>query len=128
MSQLTKTAPHKGVTEWLLKASSGTIYLSVISLSEIRFGIESMERGRKRSNFEQWLESDIPRMFSGRLIPVNGRVADESGRMLALMKANNRRPDLADALIAATARVHGLDLATLNYKDFDGLPVELVRF
>ena len=104
------------------------MYLSTVSLAEIRYGIETMDVGRKRTNFTLWLEHDLPRMFSGRLLPVDGRVADEAGRMLARLKANNRRPDVADALIAATARVHQLKLATLNHKDFTDLPVELVIF
>ena len=55
VSQPTKTEPHKGVMDWLLTQNSEEMYISVVSLAEIRYGIEEMPAGRKRNNFEAWL-------------------------------------------------------------------------
>jgi predicted nucleic acid-binding protein len=103
------------------------MYLSVISLAEIRFGVEEMDQGRKRQNIERWLEQDLRQGFAGRILVVDDRIAEEAGRLTSIGKKVGARPDFADALIAATARVHGLRLATLNWVHFKDLGVELVK-
>jgi predicted nucleic acid-binding protein len=104
------------------------MYLSVISFAEIRFGIEEMDRGRKRQNLEYWLEQDVRQGFAGHVLMVDERIAEEAGRLTSIGKKAGAKPGLADALIAATARVHGLKLATLNRVHFKDLGVELVEF
>jgi predicted nucleic acid-binding protein len=127
VSQQTKLKPHEGVVRWLSSLRADEMYLSVVSLTEIRFGIEEMPKGRKRDNFERWLEHDLPKIFAGRILAVSAEIAEEGGRMLSLSKKLGRKPDVADALIAATALVHKLSLATLNRNDFEKLPIEMVR-
>jgi predicted nucleic acid-binding protein len=126
ISQLTKLTPHEGVHGWLQTVETSSLYLSVVSFTEIRFGIEQMDKGRKRDNFEVWLTSDLREMFLGRIIPVDDRIAEEAGRLIGLATRAGARPELADALIAASARVLGLQLATLNHKHFEKLDVDLV--
>lgn len=116
------------MVRWLSQAGSSELYISVISLAEIRFGIEEMDPGRKRQNFEYWLEQDLRRGFAGRVFIVDERIAEEAGRLTSIGKKAGAWPELADALIAATARVHGLKVATLNRKHFEPLGVELVEF
>jgi predicted nucleic acid-binding protein len=113
---------------WLSATRSTALYLSAISLAEIRFGIEEMDPGRKRSNFEHWLENDLRQNFAERILIVDESIAEEAGRLTSIGKNDGARPQFADALIAATARVHGLGLATLNHKNFENLGVELVKF
>lgn len=127
ISQRTKATPNEGVVRWLSRTPSSEMYLSVISLAEIRFGIEEMDPGRKCQNLEYWLEQDIRQGFAGRVLIVDERIAEEAGRMTSTGKKVGARPEFADALIAATARVHGLQLVTLNRKHFEGLGVELVE-
>ncbi|SEG20372.1 hypothetical protein/tRNA(fMet)-specific endonuclease VapC [Bryocella elongata] len=128
VSQFTKARPNDAVMRWLGTVKPIQLHLSVISLTEIRYGTESMQLGRKRANFEHWLDVDIPRMYPGRIHLVDERVADEAGRLIAQAKKAATTPDLADILIAATAVVHELELATLNRDHFEKLPVSLVRF
>lgn len=128
ISQRTKATPNEGAVRWLSRTPSSEMYLSVISLAEIRFGIEEMDPGRKRQNLEHWLEQDVRQGFAGRILAVDDRVAEEAGRLTSIGKKLGARPDFADALIAATARVHGLQVATLNRAHFVGLGVELVEF
>ena len=104
------------------------LFLSAITLTEIRFGIEEMPPGLRRSNLTQWLTQDLQHGFAGRIIPVDERVAQEAGRLISLGKRNGAKPELADALIAATARVHSLKLATLNTTHFEPLDVDLVKW
>jgi predicted nucleic acid-binding protein len=128
VSQSTKLIPDPRVVAWLAAIRSAELYLSAISLAEIRFGIQEMDPGRKRSNFEHWLELDLRQSFAGRILAVDERIAEEAGRLASIGKKDGARPQLADALIAATARMHGLRLATLNHRHFENLGVELVKF
>ena len=128
ISQRIKETPHDGAVRWLSRTQASELYLSVISLAEIRFGIEEMDAGRKRRNLEHWLEQDVRRGFAGRILSVDDRIAEEAGRMTSMAKKDGTKPGLADMMIAATARVHGLRVVTLNRKHFEGLGVELVEF
>jgi predicted nucleic acid-binding protein len=128
ISQRTKTIPNEGVVRWLSRMPSSELYLSAISLAEVRFGIEELDPGRKRQHFEHWLEHDVRQGFAGRVLLVDERIAEEAGRLTSIGKKAGARPGFADALIAATARVHGLKLATLNWAHFKDLGVELVEF
>jgi predicted nucleic acid-binding protein len=128
ISQLTKARPNEAAMRWLGMVKPLQLHLSVITLTEIRYGTESMQKGRKRTDFEHWLDENLPRMFPARILHVNERVADEAGRLIAHAKKAATTPDLADILIAATAIVHGLEIATLNREHFEKLPVTLVVF
>lgn len=128
LSQWTKLKPDAGAVRWLRQVRPSELFVSVISLAEIRYGIEEMPAGRKRRSFEHWLANDIRQGFAGRILLVDERVAEEAGRLTSLAKKAGAKPDFADALIAATARIHGLRVATLNYKHFERLDVELVKF
>lgn len=128
ISQRVKASPDQRVVRWLSKVRESELYVSAISLVEIRTGIDVMPHGRKRRDLELWLSTDLPRSFAGRVLPVDAVVADACGRMLVVSEASGHTSGLADALIAATAKVHGLRVATLNRRHFERLGVELVEF
>jgi toxin FitB len=128
ISQRTKVEPDARVVAWLRQVEASELYLSAISLAEIAFGIEEMPVGKKRQNFESWLTSDIRRGFAGRILGVDEHIAEQAGRLTSKAKKAGAKPEFADALIAATAKVHGLRVATLNLNHFVGLGVELVKF
>ena len=87
-----------------------------------------MQAGRRRSQIEAWYLAEVLGKFDGRILPVDSPVADASGRLLAEAKLSGRGAELGDVLIAATALVHGLQVVTLNRKDFEQLGVEIVEF
>lgn len=128
ISQRVKASPDERVERWLRKMPEAELYVSAISLLEIREGIQQMPHGRKRQNLDQWLTADLPRLFDGRILPIDAAIADVCGRLLVTSKQSGHTPGLVDALIAATANVHGLRMATLNRRDFERLGVELVQF
>jgi predicted nucleic acid-binding protein len=86
-------------------------FLSVVTIQEIRTGIELLATGQKRRNLDVWIERDIRRGYSGRIFPVTEDVADVAGRLVARLRKAARTPATNDMLIAATAYVHGLRLA-----------------
>ncbi len=87
-----------------------------------------MPSGRRRRALEAWLEDSLLRGFADRILAVDAVTADLCGRLIAEATSQGHTPALGDALIAATARVRGLKLATLNKRHFRTLGVELVDF
>jgi len=111
------------VAAWAGQAHNADLYLSVLTLGEIRTGIERL-RGRDAAQaqvFAAWL-AELRDCFVQRILPIDARVADEWGRL----NAPSERAT-ADALIAATARVHQLTVVTRNTADFDGCDVALLN-
>jgi toxin FitB len=128
LSQTRKPVPVPEVARWLHERSVSEIRLSAVTIHELRYGIEISDPGAKRRGLEQWLEQFVLPGLAGHILPVDAEVADCCGRLVAARKKEKYRPELADALIAATAKVHGLQVATLNRKHFEPLDVELVKF
>jgi predicted nucleic acid-binding protein len=107
---------------WAAGVADHELYLSVLTLGEVRKGIERL-RGRdpKQADvFSDWL-SELRERFADRLLAIDDRVADEWGRLNAPADRNT-----IDSLIAATARVYELTVVTRNPTDFDGCDVSLL--
>jgi predicted nucleic acid-binding protein len=104
------------------------MFLSTITVFEIRVGIEPMPEGKRKQALTRWLEDEVPRTFQGRMLPVTAEVADRAGRLVVAARMKGWNDLEMDALIAATALVHGMKVVTLNRKDFERLGVELVTF
>ncbi len=114
VSELRKGAQaDRDVVAWFESLDADDLYLSVLVVGEIRRGIERIRRRDPKSAqaLERWL-SVLSTGFEDRILPVDRPVAEEWGRM------NVQDPlPVLDALMAATAKVHGLVLATRNVKD-----------
>ncbi len=115
VSELVRPRPDPGVVAWLRQVPDTALHLSVLTLGEIRKGVETLPAGERREQLRLWLEQELPAWFESRLLPVSAPVADRWGRLLAEV----RRPLPAiDGLLAATALHHGLRLVTRNEQDF----------
>lgn len=113
----------RNVAAWYEAVPDASLYLSVLVLGEIRRGIE---RRRPRdpaqsAALEKWLVA-VQREFGGRILAVDGSVAEEWGRMSA-----GRPVSVIDGLMAATAKVHGLTLVTRNVADVRGLGASVLN-
>lgn len=122
LSELRRKSANPGVVEWFAQRPATTLYLSVLTLGEIRKGIEGDSDCSRRQVLLDWLETDLPAFFTGRVLSVDAAVADRWGR---LVTAARRPLPVIDSLLAATALEHDLVLITRNVKDFTGLPVEI---
>ena len=118
VSEWTKPHPNPGVIEWLQRVNEDDVFLSVVTFAELRHGIERLAAGARRRRLDEWLRSELPGRFEGRIALVDGAVADEWGRLVARRGAAGHPILAMDALIAATARVHSLTLVTRNVSDF----------
>ena len=124
LSELRRKAPDPHVQRWFSQRSAGAMYLSVLTLGEIRKGIDSLAESARRQRLSHWLEVDLPTYFSGRILSVDAAVADRWGRLVA--RIGLPLPAI-DSLLAATAMQHGLSLVTRNVRDMQGLGAELIN-
>lgn len=118
VSEPMKSKPDPGVIAWLADTDEETIFLSVVTITELRYGIERLATGVRRSRLESWLGNDLRQRFSGRLLAVTAEIADACGRLVARSESLGHPMEPRDAFIAATAEVHDLTLVTRNVTDF----------
>jgi predicted nucleic acid-binding protein len=127
---ISMTAPTKAhapdeVLRWL-KRHDDDLFLSTITLAEIRRGIAFVEakgHSRKANALVEW-ENSLVQTFTDQILPLDNRVAKRAGDLLGLAEARGFAPGLPDACIAATADVHGLVLVTANGRHFQALNVQ----
>jgi predicted nucleic acid-binding protein len=119
VSEWTKPQPNPGLIAWLEEVDEDRVFLSVVTLTELRYGIERLAAGKKRKRLEDWLQQELPLRFEERILNINGAVADACGKLVAHREALGRPIEAMDAFIAATAEVHSLTLVTRNTSDFD---------
>ena len=118
VSEWVKPRPNPGVMEWLAGADEDRLFLSVATLAELRYGVERLPMGRKRSQLAEWLETDLFRRFEGRVLGIDETIATGWGRLLAKADAAGRPMSAMDGFLAATADVHEITLVTRNEVDF----------
>jgi predicted nucleic acid-binding protein len=118
VSEWTKPRPNPGVVEWLGQVDEDEVFLSVVTFAELRHGIERLPVSTRRRQLDEWARNELPLRFEARIVGVDGAIADEWGRLVARREGRGRPIQAMDALIAATAQVHGLTLVTRNSADF----------
>lgn len=126
VSELRKASTGKAdanVTAWATSVPAGGLYLAAISLLELEMGVLLVERRDRRQGtvLRRWLEGHVLPAFAGRIIPFDTAVA----RRCAALHVPDRRSD-RDAMIAATALVHGMTVVTRNLSDFVATGVPLL--
>lgn len=119
VSEWMKPSPDMGVISWLTEVDEDRTFLSVITLAELRHGIERLPAGRRRTQLDQWLRDDLPARFDSRILPIDSTVADAWGHVVARRAAIGRPIGAMDAFVAATAQIHGLTLVTRNVSNFE---------
>ncbi|MBR9973898.1 type II toxin-antitoxin system VapC family toxin [Magnetospirillum sulfuroxidans] len=112
----------KGVVAWASALDAGTLFLSAITIMELEIGILQIERrdASQAALLRAWMETQVVRCFTDRILPVDLAVAQ---RCAALHVPDPRSE--RDAMIAATALVHGMTVATRNVADFERTNVRL---
>jgi len=118
VSEWVKPRPNAGLIRWIESADEDRVFLSVISLAELRYGVERMPVGARRSRLEEWLRDELPLRFEGRILAVDNQVAEAWGRTVSRCEALGRPMGIMDAFLSASAEVHRLTLITRNVSDF----------
>lgn len=124
LSELRRKTPNAGVVDWFSRRPASSLYLSVLTLGELRKGVEGVADVDRRTALLDWLEVELPAFFTGRVLPLDAHVADRWGRLMA---AAGRSLPAIDSLIGATAAHHGLSLVTRNVRDHADLGQEVIN-
>jgi toxin FitB len=122
-----RTRANPGLTGWLSDTDADTLYLSVITIGEVAWGIERLPLGKKRATLERWLHDDVLGLFDERILPVDLDIVHTWGRIRASAERHGNNADSLDTLVAAIAIHHDLILVTRNEKDFVGTAVPLLN-
>ena len=127
VSELVAPKPNDRVSRWVEQTDESILFLSVLTLGEIRNGVERLRPGRRRGRLESWLQVDLPRRFQDRILPVTAAVADRWGAATAIAAAKGKPVPVIDGLLAATALHYDLTLVTRNTSDVSGTGVSTLN-
>ena len=123
ISELIKSKPDGNVLRWIDETEETILFLSVLTLGEIRNGIERLNPGKRRGRLESWLTVDLRLRFHDRILGVNEAIAERWGALSAGAAKKGRPVPVIDGLLAATALHHDLMLVTRNDTDVTGTGV-----
>ncbi|WPC67492.1 type II toxin-antitoxin system VapC family toxin [Rhodoferax ferrireducens] len=120
ISETVRAAPDPSVMRWLDSLEPEQLYVSVLSLGEIRKGALAVADKRRRDKLLAWLHNKLPEWFENRVLPIDAAVCERWADLM--VKAGTPTPAI-DSLLAATAAHVGLVVATRNVRDFVRLEV-----
>ncbi len=122
LSEPTKPSPDPRVIEWL-RANEPDIAVDPVILGELRFGILILAKGRRRTALERWFNAGVARLHC---LPWDADTGLKWAELLARLRTTGKAMPIKDSLIAATAAIHGLAVATRNRADFANAGVRIV--
>jgi predicted nucleic acid-binding protein len=118
LSEPLRPAPDPAVVTWLDAQSIATLYVTAISLAEIRYGLAALPSGSRRSTLVTRFESEVAPLFVGRVLAFDEPAAAAYGTLRARMRADGRAIGDLDALIAAIASSRRFSVATRDARPF----------
>ena len=118
VSEAVKLRPDPQVLEWLESVDESLLYLSVLTLGEIRKGLANLDQGRRRTQLEAWLEVDLRDRFHKRILGVERAIADRWGALTGEAKRRGQSVPTVDGILAATALHYNLTVVSRNASDF----------
>lgn len=127
ISELVKPKPDENVRRWTGETDESILFLSAVTLGEIRKGIDSLRPGTRRGRLESWLQVDLRARFRGRILPIDEAIADRWGAISAMAASKGKPVPVVDGLLAATALHHNLTLVTRNISDVGGTGVTILN-
>jgi len=123
ISELVRPRPDAKVVAWVEASDELLLYLSVLTLGEIRKGIAALSDSSRRTSIEAWLEKSLRPRFLNRILPIGEEIADRWGFISARASAKGTPVPVIDGLLAATALHHNLTLVTRNTSNVLGTGV-----
>ncbi|MEO8597928.1 MAG: type II toxin-antitoxin system VapC family toxin [Candidatus Solibacter sp.] len=118
ISELVSVKPEPRVLDWIGSADELLLFVSVLTLGEIRKGIAGLKQGKRRDRLTAWLDTELTSRFEGRLLVIDSQVAQQWGVLAAKAARVGRPLPVIDGLLAATALCHELTVVTRNESDF----------
>ena len=119
VSELVRKSPSAAVLKWIDGQDEASLHLSVLTIGELEKGVSRLPASVRRSRLQSWVRRDLAERFGARLLPIDTRTAARWGTITGESENRGRPLPVIDSLIAATALVHGLTVATRNVADFE---------
>lgn len=127
ISEIIKPAPDERVAGWSREQPRESLFLSVISIGELRKGLTILPPSERRKRLEQAIEESLTSWFGDRVLPLTRAIAEHWGTLDGQRQLAGRPLNIPDGQIAATAREHGLTVVGRNIRDFEGLGVQVLN-
>jgi len=127
ISELINTSPNKKVISFINTLNENSIYLSVITIGEINFGIHKLKSGKKKEELLLWLHTDLLSRFKNRIIEVDTQTMLTWGKINNELKSIGNPMPIMDSLIGATCISKNMILITRNEKDFINLDIDIIN-
>jgi predicted nucleic acid-binding protein len=125
LSETMRSLPNPKVSAWLDQFAEQSIWITAVTVFEVRYGIEILPPGRKRRELEEAFKLALSADLEGRVIPLDEAAAREVA-ILTVRRRQRLSDDLRDTLIAGIAISRGAAIATRNLRHFRDLPVDVV--
>ena len=127
VSELTRPKPSQRVAKWIRSEPEPRLHLSVLTIGELRKGIERLPNSHKKNRIEAWLNNELLTRFTGRILSVDHEVAERWGVESAKAEQLGAPLPVIDGLIAATGSVAGMTVVTRNTDDMQRTGVRLLN-
>jgi predicted nucleic acid-binding protein len=124
VSETIRATPNQKVIQWLRQIPNESLYISVLTIGEIRKGVELAPDQKRKEKLQIWLEVELPRWFEDRILTIDLLVSERWGRLQAKMKS---QLPVIDSLLAATALHHDMRLVTRNVDDFNIAGLDVIN-
>ena len=127
ISELAKSTPDRGVLAWFAQQDELSLYLSTLSLGELKRGVEKLAAGKRKTFLQKWLTENVIQRFGDRVLSLDAAVCLRSGELQAQLEKQGKPMPAIDGLISATALQHQLTVVTRNAKDMEASGAALLN-
>lgn len=127
ISELVTPHPNENVLKWLREREENDLFLSVLTIGEIQKGISRLPDSKKKKSLVKWVEDDLKKRFSGRVLDVTEDIAIQWGKILGESEKKGKKIPVIDCLIAASAIEENLTVVTRNIKDMEDTGARLLN-
>ena len=127
VSELVRIKPEPRVMEWMEATDKGLLYVSVLTLGEIRKGLAGLAQGKRRTHLETWLAVELQARFWDKILAIDAPVADRWGLLSAQAKGRGLCLPIIDGLLAATVLHHNLTAVSRNASGFTNAQVQVLK-
>lgn len=127
ISELWKIEPNPNVLTWIDAQAVETLYLSTITVAELRYGLATMPESKRRTIYQERLEHEVLPTFAGRVLPFDLEASQAYSDLMARARARGKAIGKADGYIAATAAAHSLAVATRDTSPFQAAELNIIN-
>jgi predicted nucleic acid-binding protein len=127
ISELWKVEPNPNVLAWIDAQAIETLYLSAVTVAELRYGLATMPEGKRRTIYQERLEHEVLPAFAGRVLAFDLDTSKTYADLMARAREGGKAIAKADGYIAATAAAHGLMVATRDTSPFEAGGLEVIN-